>query len=327
MQWIARIVLVVSVLGWPTWAVSETGKASGPPVIRAFDDCAGAAWCPKMVVIPAGTFLMGTAGGEAEAPVKEGPQHKVTIVYKFAVGQFDITRAQWATFVTETARVIPDGCSWSMLPKENEAKASWHNLGFSQDDTHPVVCVTFKDAQDYAAWLTKKTGHTYRLLSEAEWEYVARAGSKGPFPWGRKASHEFVNYGTEDHAGWGVAAGRDKWEFTSPVGSFPPNAFGLYDTHGNVMQWVEDCFTNSYAGVPADGSAFKANKPVEGLTEWLAPLNGTNSCSYRMLRGGDWADPPSMIGSASRNMAPPPEDTLENYRSSGLGIRVARVLE
>jgi formylglycine-generating enzyme required for sulfatase activity len=327
MQGIARIFLVVAVLGWPTWAVSQTAKASGAPAGSVFDDCSGGAWCPKMVVIPKGSFLMGNPGGETETPFKTGPQHTVTIPYNFAVSEFDVTRGQWAAFVAATSRVIPDGCSWSMLPKEQEAKASWHHLGFSQDDSHPAVCVTFRDAEDYVAWLTKKTGHPYRLLSEAEWEYAARAGSTGPFQWGKKASHEYVNYGTEEKAGWGVALGRNKWEFTSPVGSFPPNAFGLYDTNGNVMQWVEDCLASSYSSVPTDGSAFLANVPVTGMKEWLSPMNGTSSCSYRMLRGGCWGDPPSMIGSASRNTAPAVGDTLENYRSSGLGIRVARRLD
>jgi formylglycine-generating enzyme required for sulfatase activity len=119
-----------------------------------------------------------------------------------------------------------------------------------------------------------------------------------------------------------------RWVGTNgKVGSFPPNAFGLYDTHGNVMQWVEDCFSNFYAGAPTDGSAFQANVPVTGMTSYLSYMNGTNSCLYRIIRGGCWGDTPNLIRSSSRNLAPAPEQTLETYRSTGLGIRVVRALD
>ena len=290
---------------------------------KTFRDCAG---CPEMVVIPAGTFQMGDPIVDREAVIQDGPQRKVS-VHALAVGKFDVTRGDWAVFVNATSRPTADGCAYSFLPQDKEAKASWKNLGFPQEDTHPVVCVTFRDAQDYVQWLSRRTGHKYRLPSEAEWEYVARAGTTTRFPWGSTASHEYVNYGGEDHSGYGVALGRDKWVGTSPVGSFPPNAFGLYDTNGNAMQWVEDCFSNFYAGAPTDGSAFKANVPVTGMTSYLSYMNGTDSCSYRLIRGGCYADSPGLIGSSSRNLAPAPGDTLETYRSSGLGIRVVRVLD
>lgn len=127
---------------------------------------------------------------------------------------------------------------------------SWRSLGFPQDDSHPVVCITWYDAQDYVKWLRQKTGGHYRLLSEAEWEYAARAGTTTPYPWGSTASHEYANYGL-DSAGFStLAPGRDQLIKTSPVGSFPPNSFDLYDMNGNVMQYLEDCFADSYANVP-----------------------------------------------------------------------------
>jgi formylglycine-generating enzyme required for sulfatase activity len=288
----------------------------------SFRDCPE---CPEMVTLPSGTFLMGAGSDDAKGFVgnQEVPQHRVSIK-SFSLSKFDITRGEWKTFVDATSRSTSPGCNYSGLPKDEESKASWQHLGFPQDDRHPVVCVTFQDALDYTSWLSKKTGHTYRLLSEAEWEYAARAGTTTPFPWGAAASHEFANYGGEDHPGPGLSQGRDEWVGTSPVGSFPPNAFGLYDMNGNVMQWVQDCFSNGYNDVPSNGSAFMADKPVTGMTGYFASMNGTGACSYRMLRGGDWGDPPRMIRSAFRNFAPAMGETLGTYRSAGLGIRIAR---
>jgi formylglycine-generating enzyme required for sulfatase activity len=266
---------------------------------------------------------MGAGSSDDKGFIGEGPQHRVSIG-SIAVSRFDITRGEWKAFVTGTTRNTESGCAYSGLPREDAGKASWNYLGFPQDDTHPVVCVTFKDAQDYANWLSRKTHHTYRLLSESEWEYAARAGSTTPFPWGMHASHDFANYGGDDHPGPGLASGRDIWVGTSPVGSFSPNAFGLYDMNGNVMQWVQDCFTSSYQGAPTNGSAFAVDQSITGMTGYLAAMNGTSSCSYRMLRGGDWGDPSSMIRSAFRNFAPSVGQSLDSYRSAGLGIRLAR---
>jgi formylglycine-generating enzyme required for sulfatase activity len=201
---------------------------------------------------------------------------------------------------------------------------SWRSLGFEQDDTHPVVCVTWSDAQDYARWLGQRTGHAYRLLTEAEWEYAARAGAATPFPWGPEASHEDANYGAETCCK-GLASGRDRWEYTSPVGSFPPKAFGLYDMQGNVLQWVQDCFS-PYEGLATDGSAYEAAIELKGAVPFPS-MTGTNACAYRMLRGGDWGNPPRMIRSAFRNFGPGRGSTLQDYRSGGVGFRVARTLD
>jgi len=313
---------------------------------KSFRDCAE---CPEMVVIPGGRFTMGSPKDEPGHFYSEWPQRQVTI-HQFAAGKFDVTRGEWASFVKATNRTTPDGCGFSGFPEKDEARASWRKLGFPQDDQHPVVCVTWEDAQDYAQWLSQRTRHRYRLLSEAEWEYAARAGTSTPYPWGTNASHDYANYGTEKCCGDGLALGRDKWVYTSPVGSFPPNAFGLYDMNGNVLQFVQDCFSPSYTGLPTDGSAYqkdddlteqklrdfvtdyctqdvldghrdtaKLDKCVKGF---MSDFAGRRSCSFRMLRGGDWGDPPKEIRSAFRNFGPPPWMT----RSAGVGFRVARTL-
>ncbi|MBB5060480.1 formylglycine-generating enzyme required for sulfatase activity [Granulicella aggregans] len=300
----------------------HTGDPTPARTAAVFQDCPE---CPELVVIPAGTFQIGSPANEPGRFDEEGPQREVKIK-KFAAAKYIVTRLEWTTFVRSTEQNTDKGCDYSMLPKEHEANASWMNLGFEQDDTHPVVCVSWSDAHDYVLWLGQKTGHKYRLLTESEWEYAARGGTTTPYPWGQTASHENANYGGDDHAGYGVAAGRDKWVGTSPVGSFPPNQFGLYDMHGNVMQWVEDCFSKDYLGLPTDGSAFVVSAPIRATGEFAA-MNGTNSCAYRMLRGGDWGDTPAMIRSASRNWAPSPGQLLQTYKSSGLGIRVARDLD
>jgi formylglycine-generating enzyme required for sulfatase activity len=284
-----------------------------------------------LVVIPAGTFMMGSPANEPGSSDIEDPQHRVTVQH-FAAGKFDVTRGQWAEFVSATKRETPAGCSYSGFPKEKENTASWRNLGFAQDDNHPVVCVIWEDAQDYVHWLSQRTGRKYRLLTEAEWEYAARAGTTTAYPWGSTASHEYANYGPDKGHGHGLATGRDRWVYTSPVGSFPPNPFGLYDMNGNVLQWVQDCLAASYAGVPSDGSAYETDGELK-LSGDFAELSGGRSCWYRILRGGDWGDPPEEIRSALRNFGPTeqaPEKIKKLFgypRSAGVGFRVARTLD
>jgi formylglycine-generating enzyme required for sulfatase activity len=288
---------------------------AAPQPSPAFRDCAD---CPEMVAIPAGSFLMGAAPNEARAPwvaagatpstESDRPQRRVTVP-AFAIAKFDVTRAQWAAFVAATNRVTASGCEWAGLPRDEAASASWRHLGFAQEDDHPAVCVSWNDAQAYARWLSERTGHAYRLPTEAEWEYAARAGSTTTYPWGDVASHEHANYGAEECC-TERAEGRDQWLHTSPVGAFSPNAFGLYDMHGNAWQWVADCYVEPYLAAPVDGSAY--DEP---------------GCTRRVLRGGTWGDPPALIRSAYRNWAPPPRWNPEwEYRSGGVGFRVARSL-
>lgn len=304
---------------------------------QTFKDCPS---CPEMVVIPAGSFIMGSTekelGNNKYTPHQmqlERPQRKVQI-QQFACGKFDITKREWAVFVKETNRATTaEGCRWAALPGDTtkpwmpSKAANWNHLGFTQDSSHPVVCVTWEDAQDYIRWLSKKTGLKYRLLSEAEWEYAARAGTTTAYWWGDSASHEYANYGTDTIAGAGFASGRDKWIATSPVGAFPKNPFGLYDMHGNVLQWVEDCFSYSYSNaLPADGSAYITEDTINMKEGRWSGMNGKKACSFRICRGGDaWDDPP-LIRSASRNWGEVPGNKETNYSSAGVGFRVARNL-
>jgi len=294
------------------FALSLAGGAEA----ASFRDCKD---CPEMVVLPGGAFLMGSPETEPGRDVGEGPQLQVTI-HRFAAGKFHVTRGQWAAFAAATHRPTVGGCAWaSATGHRPDPAASWSHVDFPQADDHPVVCITWQDAQDYAAWLSKRTGHRYRLLSEAEWEYAARAGTTGPYFWGAAADHARANYGAAQCCS-GLADGADRWVQTSPVGAFPANAFGLHDMSGDVMQWVQDCM-HSYRDTPANGAAYET---AGLLTE--GELAGTDACAYRILRGGDWGNPPEMIRSASRNYAPAPGAKIETYRSAGLGFRVARSL-
>jgi formylglycine-generating enzyme required for sulfatase activity len=202
---------------------------------HTFRDCAG---CPLMTRVPAGVFMMGAAPGRGAGD--EHPQHRVAVA-AFALGVDEVTRGQWASY----AEANP-GRSESRCRTRRGSIGSWRRPGFVQDESHPVVCVSWEDARDYAAWLTRTTGHRYRLASEAEWEYAARAGARGDYWWGDKARRALANYGATRCCGL-KRGGR--WLFTAPAGSFPANAFGLHDTAGNVWEWVEDCYTPSY-GAP-----------------------------------------------------------------------------
>jgi uncharacterized protein (TIGR02246 family) len=325
---IDRAMLVVAVKQSDGWriAVGQITKQSPQLPAQTFRDCAE---CPEMVVISAGSFTMGSPADEPGRYDQEGPQRQVSI-RQFAAGKFDVTRGQWAAFISATNRETPRGCAWTgrsgiKPPWATDPDGSWRNLGFPQDDSHPAVCVTWNDAQDFVRWLSQRTGHKYRLLTESEWEYAARAGTTTPYPWGSSASHDYANYGADECCS-GLASGRDQWVNTSPVGSFPPNAFGLYDMNGNVLQWVQDCFASSYSGLPTDSSAYETVVQLQMAGRFSA-MTGTSSCSYRMLRGGDSGDPPKMIRSAYRNFGPGPGATLQDYRSGGVGFRVARTLD
>jgi len=317
------LVMIAGAVGIAFSGPVLAAPAKGQSPTTSFKDCFG---CPQMVVLHAGIFMMGSLPNDPGADPIEQPQHRVN-VRRFAAGKFDVTRAEWSTFAKATKRPTAVGCQWTGKEgKDGEKTASWQDLGFPQTARDPVVCVTWQDAQDYAAWLSRKSGRHYRLLTEAEWEYASRGGSAAAYPWKSGRSHDFANHGTEDCCG-GLAKGRDKWIKTSPGDAFPPNAFGLYDMHGNVLQWVQDCFLPDYADAPTDGSAYLQSVPIKASGD-LKDLDGTLSCEYRVVRGGDWGDQVRWIRSASRSFAPPPGPgpRLDAYRSGGVGFRVARDL-
>ena len=249
-----------------------------------FRDCAG---CPEMVVIPAGSFQMGcmTPTEFGICPSIELPVHDVTIPQAFAVSKHEVTFEEWDTCVAG------GGCG-----------------GYSPDDQgwgrgrRPVVDVSWEDAREYAAWLSRRTGRTYSLLSEAEWEYVARAGSTTRYNWGNGIGTNRAN--CQNHLDPELYDGcGDQWDTTAPVGSFPANAFGVHDMHGNVSEWVEDCWNESYLGAPSRGGAWRSG-----------------DCENRVLRGGSWGYYPRFLRSANRNW-----DATGN-RKYFIGFRVARTL-
>ena len=234
--------------------------------------------CPQMIVVPTGKFEMGSVASEPGRAVDESPRHTVTIGHLFAVAQFDVTFEEW------DACVADGGCNGN-----NPSDQGWGR------GRRPVINVSWDDAKAYVLWLTKLTGKTYRLLTEAEYEYTARAGTTTPYPWGNAV-------GTNNGNCIGCGSQWDGRQ-TAPGGSFAPNAFGLYDMVGNVWQWTEDCYHPSFDGAPADGSA------------WT-----TGECKYHSMRGGSWNGTPDCIRIANRSNCTPV------YPGGTLGFRVARTL-
>jgi formylglycine-generating enzyme required for sulfatase activity len=247
-----------------------TCAAAGQPG-NSFRDCP---LCPELVVVPAGSFMMGSNKGRPD----ETPVHKVTIAKPFAVCKFEVTFAEW------DACVAAGGCQHK---PEDEG---------SGRGKRPVVNVRWDDiTKQYLPWLSRKTGKTYRLLSEAEWEYAARAGTTTVYSWG-----DDVGKGNANCSGCS-----SQWDGTktAPVGSFKANSFGLHDMHGNVSEWVQDCYADNYKDAPADGSA-----------------RDQKDCKARVVRGGSW-----LIGFGAMRAA-----YHYSFRPSSLngdgGFRVARVL-
>jgi formylglycine-generating enzyme required for sulfatase activity len=264
-----------------------------------FRECSA---CPEMLVVPAGEYLMGSSEDESERYGNEGPQHRVKIARSFAVGKLKVTRDQFETFVNETSYSGGDRCFTLEDGKAEERnERSFRNPGFAQDGKHPVVCINWDDANAYVAWLSKKTGKLYRLLSESEWEYVARAGTKTPFWWGSSISTDQANYdGNSSYGGGGKGEYRQK---TVPADMFKPNPWGLYQVHGNAFEWVEDCWNETYQYAPSD--------------DWVR-LAG--NCSRHVRRGGAWNIIAKMLRSAYRESRP------ALTRGSNASMRVARTL-
>jgi formylglycine-generating enzyme required for sulfatase activity len=279
---IACLVTVALILGWEiggTWSPIKWSRLLPvwiswnprpmPNVGQSFSDCSR---CPQMTVVPAGEFTMGADASEEGSKDVERPRRLVAIKKPFAVGNHDVTRAEYRTFIDATDRPVDNDCYNEKLGEKGK---SWRDPGFIQTDNDPVVCVSWTDAKAYALWLSQNTGKLYRLLSEAEWEYAARAGTSTARYWGEEAGS-----GNANCAGCG-----SPWDnqSTSPVGSFAPNAFGLHDMLGNAWQWVEDCFNKEYTGAPIDGSAWTSGE-----------------CGGRMMRGGAWNYFPRVIRASTR---------------------------
>jgi formylglycine-generating enzyme required for sulfatase activity len=270
--------------------------------------------CPEMVVVPSGSFTMGAPvsepSGTCASPTGGSPcsdnegQVTVSIARPFAVGKFAVTRGEFAFFAAETGHKVDGGCrAWTGIGSgyKLQADLSWHFVGFTQDERHPVVCINWNDAKAYAAWLSSKTGKSYRLLSEAEQEYVTRAATTTPFWWGSSISTSQANYnGNYTFAGGSKGEYRSK---TVPVDSFAPNPWGLYQVHGNVSEWTEDCWNDSNMGNPGNGTA-----------------RTSGDCSRRVVRGGSWTSSPQSLRAAHRYWF------TTDDRNNANGFRLARTL-
>jgi len=275
------------------FAVATCGVADASETLR---DCPE---CPELVVVPAGEFWMGSRPRQGDSV--EHPRHRVVIDEPLAVGRFEVTFAQW------------DACRRAGGCSHHPYDEGWGR------GRYPVINVNWGDAREYVRWLSRKTGERYRLLSESEWEYVARGGTDSTRYWGHDPADacDYANvadsslkanppeWWSDSIVNWKFHPCRDGQTYTSPAGLFSPNGFGLYDMLGNVWEWVKDCWHEDYADAPEDGSA------------WIRG----GDCEFRMLRGGSWGDDPEFVRSASRLGG------ATGARLNDIGFRVARTLD
>ena len=257
-------------------AMPGSGAGASHPPGTVIRDCEQ---CPELVVVPAGAFRMGDLSGGGD--VDERPARTVTIPRAFAIARYETTFAEWDACVAAGA-----------------CRQGVDDVGFGRG-RRPAMLVGWADARAYAGWLSRRTGKPYRLPSEAEWEYAARAGSDTRFPWGDEVGSGQANC---DQCG-------SRWDDsrTAPAGSFPANAFGVHDMVGNVYEWVADCAAPSYEGAPSDGSAHDASA-------------GDGDCEWRVMRGGSWLSLPRASRPANRVRNP------AGFRDVHTGFRVARSL-
>ena len=280
---VAQIVPTANVADAPVIALQEPSVPAPAPsrALKTFRDCV---ICPEMAVVPRGRFLMGDHSNQGEA--HEKPVHRVTIDYDLAVGRYEVTFAEWDACVRD------GGCP------EQPIDRGWGR------GRRPVINMSWNDAETYLAWLRVKTGKPYRLLSEAEWEYAARAGTLSVYEFGNDPKDLCASANGADAGSafaWRNEACADGFpDQTAPVGSFEPNGFGLYDMHGNVWEWTADCWHANYRGAPKDGSA------------WARPC----AAPERVLRGGGWSNKADELRSSHRY-------SYENVRVVFFGFRVA----
>ncbi|HWW22184.1 MAG TPA: bifunctional serine/threonine-protein kinase/formylglycine-generating enzyme family protein [Steroidobacteraceae bacterium] len=282
-------------------AIPDEAPAVLPPG-AVFRDCAT---CPLMKVVAPGQFMQGSAPNDAQAQPFELPQHNVSIAYPFAAGVYEVTVGQYRQFVVE-ANAESNGCSVYDGDWQQSNSVSWKNATEGQTDSYPVSCVSWQDAKRFAAWLSARTHHIYRLPSASEWEFAARGGSVASRPWtdpseGCKYGNMADQTAAAHYPGWTVIPCSDKYAQAAPVGQFAPNALGLYDMLGNVFEWTEDCWADTYVGAPSDGSA-----------------RTDADCAQRELRGGSWFTQPDYVRVSYRDRFSP------DYRSTSIGFRLIR---
>jgi formylglycine-generating enzyme len=279
--------------------------------------------CPEMVVIPAGTAILGASANDSYRRTDELPERTFTIREPFAVSRYEVTRNQYEAFVRETGHPVNGDCLTDRRQRGNwiyDATTTFRDPGFSQTGDHPVACVSWDEANAYVEWLNTQTRGGYRLLTEVEWEYVARGGAtkNAVYPWGDEAAKgcPFANgfdqtavatYKRVDTSGYKVydpLSCTDGWLNTTPVGSREPNAFGVHDMIGNVSEWIEDCHAPSHDAVSESG----APPTIEG------------TCAKRIAKGGSWGTLGNNLRTAERFPYAP------SHRDDSIGIRVAKTL-
>jgi formylglycine-generating enzyme required for sulfatase activity len=282
----------------------------------SFRECAD---CPEMVVVPPGSFTMGSPQDEGGRDDNEGPQHVVTIAGPLAVGKLHVTVDQFAAFARDSlyAPHTPGCLTFEDGKEELRKDRSWGNTGFPQEGAHPAVCLSWEDAEAHVDWLGKSTGKPYRLPTEAEWEYAARGQtSPGTYPrfWFGNNVTDLCRYGNgrDKTAGYTIPDAKDLsllapcddgYAYTAPGGHYARNAFGLHDMFGNALQWTEDCISDDYKNAPDNGAAFL-----------------TGFCGHgHVIRGGSWRDNPRRLRAAQREWARGPLATI--------GFRVVRTLD
>ena len=273
------ILIVIAIISTSATAIPVDIEHSKPDYKPGdtFYHCAN---CPEMVVVPPGVFWMGSNNESDGQPI-----HAVTINHQFAVSVYEATFSEWYYCIRQ------GGCRGYRPDDEGQGRGN-----------RPVIRVSWEDAQAYVQWLSQETGKPYRLLSEAEWEYAARAGNTTPFHFGNTISTNQANY--DGNYTYGSGKKGQYRAQTIPVGLLPPNKFGLHDMHGNVWEWVEDCWHSSYRRAPADGKA------------WIA----RGDCDLRVIRGGSWGDRSDLLRSAGRYRY------VTGKRHYYVGFRVAMTL-
>jgi sulfatase modifying factor 1 len=307
-------IALIFLLGWFPVLVANPGHISAtesasavPQPHPTFKDCAN---CPEMVALPAGEFMMGSPNDERGRERVEGLPRRVVIPKPIAIGKFEVTVDQFSAFVAETGMTEKNLCHVMVEIDGVRAvwgppEASFREPGFEISGPQPVVCVSLHEAQAYVTWLRRRTGKPYRLLTEAEWEYAARAGTSTTYSFGDDETAlcgyaRFADLGSR--LGWGNTCRSDTAAYGPlPVGSLKPNQWGIFDMHGNAWEWVEDCWTPIPSEIPTDGSAFSR----------------AGSCEVGVMRGGSWAAGRAKVRSATRW----PMTATSHYHH--IGFRVA----
>ena len=308
--WIGAAIVLLAATAWFLLhrpAAAPKIAAVPVPQVRPGSILQDCPTCPALTVLPTGRFEQGTAAADGSA--YEKPLHWVMIAHPIALSTNAVTVDEFRSFVAATGRDM-QGCDTYDGTWRYRAENNWENPGFAQTGSHPVTCASWNDAKAYAAWLSAKTGHRYRLPSASEWEYAARAGGVAAQPWSEDGSGACASANVADQSaarrypGWSIFACNDGYVQTSPVGSFKANSFGLNDMLGNVFQWTEDCWNSDYKAAPIDGSP-----------------RADGDCAERELRGGSWFSTPAYVRANYRN------HFGADYRTSSAGIRVAREVE